>query len=149
MSDTITFLGRDYAVADKLGLMPLIKFAYVANKGTEGSDMEGMAAMYTLLRSVIEDEQWPAFEEHATEARATDDDLMEAVQQAIGVMTARPTSRPSDSSDGPSSTETSSSDASLSLASSIPAPTNVSPLDARAARELRPVEVAALELIAN
>lgn len=149
MAETITFLGKEYSVAEKLGLMPLIKFAYVASRGADAADMEGMAAMYTLLRSVVADEQWAAFEEHATEERATDDDLLAAVQGAIAVMTARPTSRPSDSSAGPSRTETSSPDASLSLVSSIPPPTNGSPLVQRAAHELRPVEAAALDLIAN
>ena len=149
--DHIRFAGKSYTVADKLGLMPLIKFAHVASKGTDANEMDGMAAMYELLKSVIADDQWADFEAHATETRAGEDELLAAVTGAIAVMTDRPTSRPSDSPDGPSTTETSSPDVSLSLVSSTPAPTNgfISPLDARAARELRSVESAALDLIAN
>lgn len=145
----ILFVGRSYTVADKLGLMPLLKFAHIASKGTDGNEMDGMAAMYELLHNVIADDQWDDFEAHATATRAGEDELLSAVTGAIQVMTARPTKRPSDLSPGPSSTEPSSPDGSLSLVSSIPAPTYVSPLDERAARELKSVEEAAFSLVAS
>lgn len=145
--DRVELCGRGFTVAPKLGLMPLLKFAHTASKGGDSGDMDSMAAMYELLRSVINDDEWASFEQHAMDVRAGDDDLLGAVQGAISIMTARPTSRPSVSSDGPSVTEMNSSGGSLSLVSSIPAPTNA--LDLRAAQELRPVEQAALDLIAN
>jgi len=147
--DSIEFGGRAFTVAPRLGLMPLLKFAYVSSRGADAADEAGLAAMYELLHSVIDDDEWAAFEQHAIDTRATDDDLLGAVQGAIAVMTARPTKRPSDSSAGPSPIATNSSDGSLSLVSSIPPQINASPLDLRAQRELRPVAVAALDLIAN
>lgn len=98
---TLTFEGRQFQLAQKVGLMPLMAFAHLAKDGVDANDMAGLAATYALLRSVIADEAWPAFEDHASLVRADGDDLMAVVTQAIEIISARPTVRPSDSSVGP------------------------------------------------
>lgn len=110
----LAWQGASFAVADKVGLMPLLKFAHLSKKGVDANDMEGLSAIYDLLRSVIADDAWDRFEEHATVVRADGDDLMEVVSQAIEVISARPTDGPSDSSDGPQTVSESSADDSSS-----------------------------------
>ncbi|NUQ32421.1 MAG: hypothetical protein HOP99_06335 [Dermatophilaceae bacterium] len=107
MSD-LTFEGQSFALASKVGLMPLMKFAHIARQGVDANDMEGLVAIYDMLRNVIADEDWERFESHATTVRADGDDLMGLVQQAIQAISERPTERPSDSSDGPQTTSVSS-----------------------------------------
>jgi hypothetical protein len=51
--DEVTFIDRRFRIAAKVPMMPLLQFANAAAQGTETGDMEGMAAMYNLLRSCI------------------------------------------------------------------------------------------------
>lgn len=111
MTDKVEFLGREFTVAEKVGLMPLLRFAKAAKAGVDSADMDGMAAMYDLLRQCIADEEWAAFEAHADDQRASDEDLLGLVQRAMAVLAERPTRRPSDSSAGPQTTTVSSEDA--------------------------------------
>ena len=106
----LSFEGASFRVASKVGLMPLMKFAHLAKKGIDASDMDGLDAIYQLLRAVIADDEWDRFEDHASSVRADGDDLMGVVSQAIEVISQRPTARPSDSSDGPPVTSVSSAD---------------------------------------
>lgn len=101
MSDrSIEFAGESFAVADKIGLMPLMRFAHLADSGVDSEDMAGLAAMYDLLEQCIAEQDWSRFQRAATKSRADGDDLMAAVQAAIAVISERPTGRPSDSSAG-------------------------------------------------
>lgn len=98
----VEFLGKEFAIASKIGLMPLMRFAHAAKSGLDSDDMEGMAAMYDMLRQCIADESvfvfqgrritreeanelppeaagsvqvyggWDEFEAHATRERADD-----------------------------------------------------------------------------
>jgi len=129
-SRVITLAGEDFRVAEKVGLMPLLKFSYAANLRTD--DERAYAAMYEILRDVIlEDEppcgkcpgckeagknaetrdcqfadegDWGRFQDHAVECKADADQLMDVVAQAIKVISARPTESPSGSSNGRPST---------------------------------------------
>lgn len=107
---TVTFKGEQFRVSDSIALMALIKFAHVAKGGTDSNEMDGLAAMYDLLSSAIAEDEWSRFQDHAIKTRATDADLMTLVRKVINRETERPTSRPSDSSDGPEITEPSSED---------------------------------------
>lgn len=145
MSGSVALLGKEFGVAPKMGLMPLLRFATFAKGGATTNDMEAMASMYSVLRSVIAEDDWDAFEAHATESRADMRDLMEAVKSAIGVMTARPMKSPSGSSSGLSSTEMSSEGDSSWLVYSGREPlTEVQPIlmDPRV-QELQPIGAAA------
>jgi hypothetical protein len=110
----LQFEGQSFALATKVGLMPLMRFAHLAQKGIDAADMDGLVAIYDLLRNVIADEDWGRFEEHASVTRADGDDLLEVVKQAMAAISERPTDRPSDSSDGPQATSDSSADVSSS-----------------------------------
>ena len=95
LAETIEFFGTKYRVAPKVGLMPMLKFAHAANKGTESGDMEGMAAMYDMLRACIWKEDWDAFEQAATDNNADDTDLLDVVTRVTEIVAARPTRAPS------------------------------------------------------
>jgi len=122
----ITLAGEDFRVAEKVGLMPLLKFSYAAN--LRADDERAYAAMYEILRDVIlEDEppcgtcpgckaaapdpkaedcavadegDWDRFQKHAVDCKADADELLDVVSQAIKVISARPTESPSGSSNG-------------------------------------------------
>lgn len=91
-------------MADRIGLMPLMRFAKVAKARVDSADLAGLAAMYDLLEQCIAESDWDRFEAHADKSRADGDDLMAVVGRVFEVLTERPTSRPSDSSDGPATT---------------------------------------------
>lgn len=116
----IEFEGRTFRVAEKYGLMPLIRLGYIAKKGIDVDDLEGAAAMYDVIAEAIHPDDWPAFMDYASEVHADGQQLMVVVQQAVAVISSRPTRRPSDSSGGPPATATSSSVVSSSLGSLTP-----------------------------
>lgn len=138
---SVEFLGEQFAIADKVGLMPLLRFAHAANSGLDSADMEGMAALYDMLQQCIATERvyvrdgrpidrpaandaegnegvtvlggWAEFEAHATKAKANDDDLVGVVQRVMTLLSERPTSQLSASSDGlPQTAPTSTADSS-------------------------------------
>lgn len=125
-SRVVTLAGQDFRVAEKVGLMPLLKFSHAANLRVD--DSRAYIAMYEILRDVImeaeepcgecpgckeagndatardcafaDDGDWDRFEEHAVNCKADADELLDVVEQAIKVISARPTGSPSSSSDG-------------------------------------------------
>jgi hypothetical protein len=107
-TETVAFFGKEFHVADRIGLMPLLKFAKHAREGVDSADAEGLAAMYDFLRQCIADDDWNAFENHATDQRADDEDLLELITQVMEIVGERPTKRRSGSSTGSSTTAPSS-----------------------------------------
>ena len=101
VGDRVEFMGGQYRIADRIGLMPLMRFAHAARKGTNAEDLEGLAAIYDMLRDCLDPEDWSRFERDATDKKAEAEQLLEVVSDTIEILAARPTSRPSDSSDGP------------------------------------------------
>ena len=104
----VTFGGQQFRMVERVGLMPLMRFAKVAKGGTDSGDMDGLAAMYDLLQAVIDPADWARFEDHAVKVAADDETLMKVVADVFKVLSERPTQRPSDSSERPSTTSTSS-----------------------------------------
>jgi len=49
----VELLGEKFRLAERVALMPLLAFANASKKGLDSDDMDGMAAMYGLIRSVI------------------------------------------------------------------------------------------------
>jgi hypothetical protein len=138
-ADFIEFLGKKFRLAESIGLMPLLKFAHSAKTGLTSDDMEGLSAMYLLIRSCLDrsqvqatnpdgtpmvDEsgqpvwsgpsQWDLFEAHAIDTNADGEDLSGLINRAVQVVSARPRKRRGGSSasspqTSPSSRESSSS----------------------------------------
>jgi hypothetical protein len=143
--DQFKFYGETFTVAERVGAMPLLRFAAVAESGTQASEMEGMAAMYELIRDCLIPGDWPRFQKVAADNKATDDEFLEICGAVYKAATARPTQRPTDSVDGPSDTGESLKDPSFSVAFSPLGSVPPIQLDERV-RALRPVSEAAREV---
>lgn len=117
---TVPIRGKDFHVAERVGLLPMMKFAVLAKQGVDANEMEGLAATYELLQQCIHPAEWGRFERHATDERMDGDELMEeVVAPVMALLTARPSGRPSDSSDGPQTIEPYSTDGSSSAADAV------------------------------
>jgi hypothetical protein len=113
----VTFMGEEFKVRDRVGLMALMRFAQASASGGDTADMETLAALYRLLRACIHPDDWGRFEDRADETDAEADDLMPVVSDTLSLVTARPTERPAVSSAGPPTTSPSSKQTPPSLAS--------------------------------
>jgi len=120
----VEFMGEWFHLADEIGMMPLLAFSFAAKDGADSDDMDGLAAMYALIRDtidqsrpVVEDEHgnpvfeadgmtpkyagpsdWQRFERHAINCKADGADIMEFIQKAMKVISSRPQKRRGDSS---------------------------------------------------
>jgi hypothetical protein len=116
-SNSLEFLGRRFRLAESIGLMALLKFAHSAKAGLTSDDMEGLNAMYLLIRSCLDrsqvqtrnpetgepqfdpsgapvwdgPSQWELFEQHAIDENADGNDLSDLINRAIQVISSRPT----------------------------------------------------------
>lgn len=110
--DYLTFFDEKFRLADRVGIMPMLAFGMASKQGLDSDDMEGLAALYSLIRSVIhrppllDDEgarvrdangkalrneaEWDRFQALAEDEQAEGEDLMEFVNKAMEVMSARP-----------------------------------------------------------
>jgi hypothetical protein len=87
----------------------MLDFAELATGGVDENSIEGLAVVKGFLRDVVVEADWAAFWRSARKNHATvRGDLMPIIVQVITGEAARPTTRPSDSSDGPASTPESS-----------------------------------------
>jgi len=112
--DQFKFCGEVFTIADKIGVIPLGRFAKAAMSGLDTAEMEGMAAMVDMLCDAVVDEDRDRFLQVCTQNRADGDDLMPVVQAVFEVISGRPTRQLSDSSGGLSITGVSSKAASSS-----------------------------------
>jgi hypothetical protein len=125
LADRVECLGKHYRIADKVGLMPLLKFAKTAKSGVDSDDLDGLVAIYDMLKDCIAPDEWDRFVEEMTEAKAETDELMQVVGRTLEILSARPTrpstgSSPGGSTTGPGSTPTSSSVAALPEGPRVP-----------------------------
>jgi hypothetical protein len=121
-SGKVELLGRQFRIAEKVGLMPLLKFASASEMTTE--DPRALAAIYSLLRDCIyegspgcgqcgdckadretacksyDKGDWAGFENHAMDTKADADELLSVITQVLEVVSGRPTKPPAGSSAG-------------------------------------------------
>lgn len=144
--DTFTFYGETFTVADRVGAMPLLRFAAIADAGTQAEELAGLAAMHELLRDCLAPGDWSRFQKVAADQKVEADELMEVCGTIYAAVTGRPTQRPSVSAAGSSETSASSREPSFSAASSPLG--NVPPIqmDPRV-RALQPVAEAGAALV--
>jgi len=125
--ETVEFFGETFILAQRIGYLPMLKFAHSASSGLMTSDMSGLAAMYEMLQGSFErgepcgecvictgslpgadadpdacvmrvGDEWPRFERHAMKVGASDEDLFELINRVLEIVTSRPTRARSDSS---------------------------------------------------
>jgi hypothetical protein len=52
-TNSIEFLGERFRLAENVGMMPLLRYANASKQGLDSDDLEGMAAMYAMIRGII------------------------------------------------------------------------------------------------
>jgi hypothetical protein len=121
-SGKVELLGRQFRIAEKIGLMPLLKFASASSMSTE--DPRALAAVYSMLKDCIyegspgcgkceactagnesacksyDKGDWQDFEDHAMVTKADADELLTVITQVLEVVSGRPTKQPGGSSPG-------------------------------------------------
>lgn len=123
--NSIEFLDKRFRLAERIGLMPMLAFAAASKKGLDSADMDGLAAMFALIRDCIDQSreqavdadgkpvfdddgspryegpsQWMLFEQHCYDKQATGEELMEFIGKAMSAVAARPQLRRETSSGG-------------------------------------------------
>jgi hypothetical protein len=101
---TISLLGETFALPEQPNPMALMEYASLINSGVHPESFDGLAALHDLLEEYLGGE-WPRLRALAKKERVSADDLLDVVAMIHEVYADRPTGRPSDSSDGPTSTE--------------------------------------------
>lgn len=89
----VAFGGETFRTAESIGLMALMRFAYVAKTGTDANDLSGLVAMYELLEQCIHEDDWDRFQATALRTKAKGDELMGVVREVIAIL-GRPESAP-------------------------------------------------------
>lgn len=110
--DVFILCGETFTVSDHLGIVPLGMFAKAAASGLDTAEMEGLAALIDVVAQCVIESDQERLLSVATKKRADADLLLRIVKAVIEAQTGRPTERPSDSSDGSSTTGASSKAAS-------------------------------------
>jgi hypothetical protein len=96
----ISWEGATFRLAPKVGMMPLLTFAKLAEGGADTEDMEALAAMHDLIQQCVAEEDWARFKYHATKIRAQEEEFMAFVQGAIQTLSKDRTGKPSGSPAG-------------------------------------------------
>lgn len=125
---TVDFYGRPFEVSDRpVPLLSLMKLATIAKRQQQAGGQpnpadaqESMVILYELVRALIDPGAWPAFEDHANEVGAGENDFQRLIQDAIEARAGRPTRLSSGSPGGRSTTGPSSAGGSSSPGSSVP-----------------------------
>lgn len=88
---TVEYEGEKFKLADKVGHVPLMKFAHYAEAGVDAQDLGALSSFYEVLRDCIAEEDWTRFERSTIQHKATVDELMPVMEKAMESITARPT----------------------------------------------------------
>jgi hypothetical protein len=116
---TFGFHGERFSLPARIGSLPLMRFAAAAEADVNIESMAGKAAVYSLIRAVVDPADWPRFEKTANAHAADTAELLDVCTAILVHFAGRPTVRPSDSSDGPPATTENSRDDSSSKAARL------------------------------
>lgn len=119
LDDRVECMGGHYRIADKIGLMPLMRFAHTS-KNVDEADLAALAAIYDMLHDCIHPDDWDRFERDMTAKKAEAEDMLPIVNQTFELLSARPTRPPIDSSSGPPTTSHTSMGGSLPAGPRVP-----------------------------
>lgn len=100
----VTFYGETFTLVDEVGDFAFMEFAEAAER-VDTESLAGLAAIMRLLKAAVVPEEWARFQSSARKNRATVEVCMGLVMELFEQEAARPTGRPSVSSDGPRSIE--------------------------------------------
>lgn len=102
--------GEKFTTATALAGLPYMEFAHAATSGLDSSEARGQAAMLDFIKGCLNDEDWPRFRDLVVRERVSGDGLFALASSLVEVFSGGPTSSPSDSEDGQSTTTPESKD---------------------------------------
>jgi len=94
--DGVTFVGEG-----DISVMDMSEYARLASQGVDSESPEGIAILADVYRGLLGDRVYNQFRAHCRKHGTDGDTLVAILQGLITDAAERPTSRPSDSSDGP------------------------------------------------
>jgi hypothetical protein len=97
---SLDFLGESFEIVDRVGVMPMLRFAKAAKSGLQAESMDGLAAIYDVVEQCLEPTDWQRFETFCDQKRVDTEQLLEFVAKVMERVSERPTQRQSNSSDG-------------------------------------------------
>ena len=103
--NTVEFFGETFHLNAKVPKFALMEFAEAATSGDADSQLATWGTMLRLALASVDPEEANHFRSVARRNPCEEEHLTEVFKAALGQVTERPTSRPSDSSDGPPVTE--------------------------------------------
>lgn len=104
----VTFCGEMFLLTDP-GHYAMQDMLEIAESGTDTETFAGFHSITKFIAACMDEDDYARWESLARKHRSTGEDMIRIVMEGL---TARPTVQPSDSSDGPSATVGSSTDAS-------------------------------------
>lgn len=105
---TFDYFGQEIRVNEDVSEAVIFHFLATAGDLDTGDNGQAMVAMSSLMRSLVDPEDLDSFMRMAVKNRQTAEDLMVVVSGILEAVGDTPTQQPSDSSDGQSNTEVSS-----------------------------------------
>jgi hypothetical protein len=79
--------GKSFAVSDEIAVFPLMEWA-------AADQMSTLAATFRLLKSLVAEDEWPAFSAHVTHENASAEDFGKFINAAMEAISGRPTEAP-------------------------------------------------------
>lgn len=104
MSDTVPFLGQEFALPEKFNQRLFLRFSRLAAAGKDTGDAGAMGVVDELLEQCVRPEDSARFDGLCDEHGASMEELMEFMAKVMAAVSERPTVRPSVLSDGPTTT---------------------------------------------
>lgn len=82
--EVLTYQGKEYRLADKIGVWPLMQLARAAQEGIASTDVRGLAALHAMFQDMLDPEDWPQFEADMIAAKMDDPmGLLQTTQEAV------------------------------------------------------------------
>jgi hypothetical protein len=87
---TIPFMGAQYKLAETIGVWPMMQLAAVSESGLSARDSKGLAAIYSYLKQVLHEDDWPQFEDDMITKKTDDlEALMKFLSDAVALVQER------------------------------------------------------------
>jgi hypothetical protein len=90
--------GRDFRLAEDVGIMPLMEWAASADRTVANAD--GLRAVYYVLQDAVHEDDWAEFRKFARENKIPATELLDFANAALEALAGRPTEDATGSSDG-------------------------------------------------
>lgn len=82
--EVLTYQGKEYKLATKIGVWPLMQLARAAQEGVASTDIRGLAALHAMFQDLLDPEDWPQFEADMIAAKMDDPmGLLATTQEAV------------------------------------------------------------------